>query len=64
MFKSKARKQAEFLLKVEREKERLQQQEVAREEARQMEAEAIENLINACVNGYRTTYHHPDGATK
>jgi hypothetical protein len=60
MFKSKARKQAEFLLKVEREKERLYDQEVAREAARQKAAEDIQKFIKACIDGYKAAYQcHP-----
>ncbi|HEY9779521.1 MAG TPA: hypothetical protein V6D09_05215 [Leptolyngbyaceae cyanobacterium] len=60
MFKSKARKQAEFLLKVEREKERLQQQEAAREAARQKTAEDIRKVIKACIDDYKAAYQqHP-----
>jgi hypothetical protein len=56
MFKSKARKQAEFLLKVEREKERLQQREAASQKA----AEDIQELVKACIDGYKATYQrHP-----
>ncbi len=60
MFKSKARKQAEFLLKVEREKEKLQQQEEARFAARQKAAEDIQKFIKACIDGYKAAYQcHP-----
>jgi hypothetical protein len=63
MFKSKARKQAEFLLKVEREKEKLQQREAAREAARQKAAGDTQKLIRTCVNGYKTAYQRYPKAT-
>jgi hypothetical protein len=63
MFKSRAKKQAEFLLKVEREKEKLQQREAAREAARQKAAEENQKLFKACVDGYKTSYQRHPKAT-
>jgi type II secretory pathway pseudopilin PulG len=63
MFKSRAKKQAEFLLKVEREKERLQQREVARKAARQKAAQDTQKLFKACVDGYKTAYQRYPKAT-
>ncbi len=63
MFKSKARKPAEFLLKVEKEKEKLQQREAAREAARQKAAEDIQKFIKACIDEYRTAYRRHPKAT-
>lgn len=63
MFKSKARKQAEFQLKVEREKERLQQQEEAREATRIRAAEDTRKVIKACIDGYRAAYQQHPKAT-
>jgi len=63
MFKSKARKQAEFELKVEKEKEKLQQQQAARRVLVQGIIENSQRLIFACFKSYKAAYQHNPKAT-